>query len=239
MDQALKQFDPMVAQWFEAQVGSPTMVQRAGWPIISGGESVLLSAPTGTGKTLAAFLCFLERLVRRHRAGTLASKTAVLYLSPLKALGNDISKNLRRPLDQMNLTGIRIGVRSGDTEASERQRMMRRPPHIFITTPESLYVMLTSKGGRTLLRSVEAVIIDELHAVLDSKRGTHLLLSLERLDALCGKKLQRVGLSATIRPLQRAADCLAGDPAARTVRVVAPEIHKRTDVQVEMPLQDF
>ena len=207
MDQALKQFDPMVAQWFEAQVGSPTMVQRAGWPIISGGESVLLSAPTGTGKTLAAFLCFIDRLVRRQRAGTLEDKTAVLYLSPLKALGNDISKNLRRPLDQMNLTGIRIGVRSGDTEASERQRMMRRPPHIFITTPESLYVMLTSQGGRTLLRSVEAVIIDELHAVLDSKRGTHLLLSLERLDALCGKKLQRVGLSATIRPLQRAADC--------------------------------
>ena len=239
MDQALKQFDPMIAQWFETQVGSPTMVQRAGWPIISGGESVLLSAPTGTGKTLAAFLCFIDRLVRRQRAGTLEDRTAVLYLSPLKALGNDISKNLRRPLDQMNLTGIRIGVRSGDTEASERQRMMRRPPHIFITTPESLYVMLTSKGGRTLLRSVEAVIIDELHAVLDSKRGTHLLLSLERLDALCGKKLQRVGLSATIRPLQRAADCLAGAPAARRVRVVAPEIRKRTDVQVEMPLKDF
>lgn len=238
MDRALEQFDPLVAQWFANQVGQPTEVQRAGWPAIGSGASVLLSAPTGTGKTLAAFLCFIDELVRRQRAGALMDKTTVLYISPLKALGNDIYKNLQRPLEQMNLNGIRVGVRSGDTEAAERQRMMRRPPHILITTPESLYLLLTSRSGCTLLRSIETVIVDELHAILDSKRGTHLLLSLERLDALCGRPLQRVGLSATIRPLQRAADCLAG-ANGRSVRVIAPEIQKRADVRVEMPLKDF
>ena len=197
---------------------------------------MLISAPTGTGKTLSAFLVFIDRLMAQKRAGQLSEGLHLIYISPLKALGNDIRENLKRPLSGIDGPELTVAVRTGDTPQAERQRMVAHPPHILITTPESLFLLLTSRGGRKMLAMARAIIIDELHAMINGKRGAHLMLSLARLDRLTGRTVQRIGLSATIEPLTAAAEYLAGpDP----VRIVAPKMHKAIDVQVKSPLPDM
>src|SRR6516165_11039785 len=183
---------PLVSDWFVRKFGTPTEPQEQGWPHIVAGHTTLIAAPTGSGKTLAAFLASIDRLVRKALAGNLADRTEVLYVSPLKALGNDIQKNLEIPLGEiLALAGergllmpeIRTAVRTGDTLMPERRAMLERPPHILVTTPESLYILLTAQKSREILKSVNTVIVDEIHAVADDKRGAHLALSLERLQA--------------------------------------------------------
>ncbi len=224
-------------EWFYREVGQPTPVQQAGWPAIRSGRDVLISAPTGSGKTLAAFLSFIDDLKTRADAGELRDELYVIYISPLKALGNDIRENLRRPLRGLDCENtVRVAIRTGDTENKDRQAMLKRPPHILITTPESLFLLLTGKGGRNMLATARAVIVDELHAVLSTKRGTHLFLSLARLDALCGRKLQRIGLSATVQPLSLAAQCLAPDS---DVAIIAPAMRKDMRISVESAAGDM
>src|SRR5579884_1795467 len=183
---------PIVQEWFIKKFGTPTEPQEQGWPHILAGRTTLISAPTGSGKTLAAFLICIDRLVRKALSGDLTDRTEILYVSPLKALSNDIQKNLEGPLSEITaLAGekgllmpeIRAAVRTGDTLMQERQRMLKRPPHILVTTPESLYILLTAEKSRRILGDVETVIVDEIHAVAGDKRGAHLLLSLERLEA--------------------------------------------------------
>jgi len=216
---ALPTFDPLVAGWFAERFGAPTPPQAEGWAAIASGRDVLVAAPTGSGKTLAAFLWAIDGLVRRARAGVLEDRTSVVYVSPLKALGNDIRKNLEEPLAAirararaagLGLPEIRAAVRSGDTPARERQAMVRRPPHVLITTPESLYILLTAERSRQALAGAETAIVDEIHAVAGDKRGAHLALSLERLDALAGRRVQRIGLSATQKPIEEIARLLVG-----------------------------
>ena len=232
--QSLAWAHPVVQEWFVNKFGTPTEPQEQGWPTILAGRTTLISAPTGSGKTLAAFLACIDSLVRTALAGDLVDRTEILYVSPLKALGNDIQKNLEGPLAEITaLAGqkgllmpqIRVAVRTGDTLAHERQAMLRRPPHILVTTPESLYILLTAQRSREILRDVTTVIVDEIHAVADDKRGAHLMLSLERLDALTGTPSVRIGLSATQKPIETVAHFLTGiqpDP------VVVNIGHKRT-----------
>ena len=215
-------FHPVVATWLERRFGAPTPAQARAWPLIAAGKDVLCTAPTGSGKTLAAFLWALDGLVAEAIAagGPLPDRTSVLYVSPLKALSNDIRRNLEEPLAELRALatelgypapGVRTAVRTGDTTARERREAALHPPHVLVTTPESLFILLTSESGRRALRDVRTVIVDEIHAVAADKRGAHLALSLERLDALVGPaKLQRVGLSATVRPLDVAARLLVG-----------------------------
>src|SRR5579862_7894134 len=234
---------PIVAEWFVRKFGTPTEPQEQGWPHILAGRTTLISAPTGSGKTLAAFLACIDRLVRKALAGDLTDRTEVLYVSPLKALGNDIQKNLEAPLGEiLALAGerglmmpeIRTAVRTGDTLQPERRAMLKRPPHILVTTPESLYILLTSERSRAILRDVETVIVDEIHAVADDKRGAHLTLSLERLEALTHKPPVRIGLSATQKPIEDVAHFLTG--SARPDPVIVNIGHKRTlDVAIEVP----
>src|SRR5580704_10478308 len=189
---------PLVREWFVSKFGTPTEPQEQGWPHILGDKTTLICAPTGSGKTLAAFLACIDRLVRKALAGELEDKTEVLYVSPLKALGNDIQKNLDTPLGEILLLArergflmpeIRTAVRTGDTLMHERRAMQKRPPHILVTTPESLYILLTAEKSREILRTVKTVIVDEIHAVADDKRGAHLALTLERLEALVEQPL--------------------------------------------------
>jgi ATP-dependent Lhr-like helicase len=228
--------------------GTPTEPQEQGWPHILAGRTTLISAPTGSGKTLAAFLACIDRLVRKALAGDLADRTEVLYVSPLKALGNDIQKNLEVPLGEilamagargLLMPEIRTAVRTGDTLAHERRAMLKRPPHILVTTPESLYILLTADKSRAILRDVETVILDEIHAVADDKRGAHLTLSLERLEALTYKPPVRIGLSATQKPIEEVAHFLTGNFDGKQVRTDAVIVnigHKRTlDLGVEVP----
>ena len=257
---------PLVTEWFVRRFGTPTEPQEQGWPHIRAGRTTLISAPTGSGKTLAAFLACIDRLVRKALAGDLADRTEVLYVSPLKALGNDIQKNLELPLGEiLALAGergllmpeIRTAVRTGDTLAPERRAMLKRPPHILVTTPESLYILLTADKSRAILRDVETVIVDEIHAVADDKRGAHLTLSLERLEALRREALGfpkadssglralgmtreekptliRIGLSATQKPIEEVAHFLTG--SGRADPVVVNIGHKRTlDLAIEVP----
>ncbi|NLG25147.1 MAG: DEAD/DEAH box helicase, partial [Clostridiales bacterium] len=229
MDNPLSLFSPETARWFAESVGRPTAVQRDGWPAIAGGGDALVSAPTGTGKTLTAFLWFIDRLNTEAQSNGLPDELRVLYISPLKSLANDIRENLDRPLSGL-AAPIRTAVRNGDTPPADRAKMARRPPHLLLTTPESLYLLLTAESGRRMLATVRAVVIDELHALIGTKRGTHLMLSLERLDALAGRRVQRIGLSATIRPLQLAARYLSG--GGGQAQIVAPDIEKAIDIRV-------
>lgn len=228
----LNLFSPATAEWFTNTFGEPTDVQKAAWPAIAAGKPALVSAPTGTGKTLSAFLIFIDRLNAMARAGELREELYLIYISPLKSLAGDIRENLRRPLlgipREEGLEEIRVDIRTGDTPQKDRQRMVRHPPHILITTPESLFLMLTSGTGRSVLKTARALIIDELHALIDTKRGAHLMLSAARLDQLCGRKLQRVGLSATIEPLELAAGYLSPEP----VQICAPPMKKQVRIQV-------
>jgi len=240
---ALSQFHPVVSSWFEASLGRPTRAQSLAWPAIRSRESVLLLAPTGSGKTLAAFLDAIDRLVTSDKADV----CRVLYVSPLKALAVDIERNLRAPLHGIAQMAVSRGVdlrlptvdvRTGDTPAKTRTRMLRTPPDILITTPESLYLLLTSRG-REILRTVETVIVDEIHALVPGKRGTHLFLSLERLEQLRkGKPLQRIGLSATQRPLEEVARLLGGfDDSGnpRPVTIADAGERKKLSLSVQVP----
>ena len=213
-------FHPVVQAWFRNSFQRPTEAQALGWPAISEGRHTLIAAPTGSGKTLAAFLACIDTLVRAGIEEDLPDTTQVVYVSPLKALSNDIQKNLATPLKEIGalaeqmrlpLPEIRTAVRTGDTKASERRRMAKRPPHILITTPESLYILLTSQSGREGLIGVKTLILDEIHAVADDKRGSHLSLSMERLCALAEGPVTRIGLSATQHPIQEMARFLVGN----------------------------
>jgi ATP-dependent Lhr-like helicase len=226
---ALTLFHPAVAAWFAARFAAPTPAQSEAWPAIKAGRHTLIAAPTGSGKTLAAFLAAIDDLVRQAAEGPLADETQVVYVSPLKALSNDIHRNLEAPLagirEELKRRGlpdadIRTWVRTGDTPQTERARMRRRPPHILVTTPESLYVLLGSESGRKMLATTRSVIVDEIHAVAPNKRGSHLALSLERLAALCGDRLLRIGLSATQNPIRSVAQFLVGaEPEAAIIDV--------------------
>jgi ATP-dependent helicase Lhr and Lhr-like helicase len=238
---------PLVQEWFINKFGTPTEPQEQGWPHILAGRTTLISAPTGSGKTLAAFLICIDRLVRKALSGDLIDRTEILYISPLKALGNDIQKNLEGPLGEITaLAGekgllmpvIRAAVRTGDTLMQERQRMLKRPPHILVTTPESLYILLTAQKSRGILTDVNTIIVDEIHAVADDKRGAHLTLSLERLDALTGQRAVRIGLSATQKPIETVAHFLTGNN--RPDPVIVNIGHKRQmDLAIEVPGQEL
>jgi len=251
---------PLVQEWFTAHFSTPTEPQEQGWPHIFAGHTTLISAPTGSGKTLAAFLACINRLVCKALAGELRDRTEVLYVSPLKALGNDIQRNLEIPLGEiLQMAGdrgllmpeIRTAVRTGDTLMKDRRAMLKRPPHILVTTPESFYILLTAEKSRAILRDVETVIVDEIHAVADDKRGVHLALSLERLEALTERPPVRIGLSATQKPIEEVAHFLSGNPAgnsdpqfarkkARPTPVIVNVGHKRTlDLGVEVPSSEL
>lgn len=229
MEDCLELFEPETADWFRKALGKPTQVQAEAWPAIAAGSHVLVSAPTGTGKTLSAFLVFLDQMKKKAAEGCLKQELQLIYVSPLKSLAADIRENLKRPMEGIGGGGlISTAIRTGDTTPGERQKMLRKPPHILITTPESLYLLLTGKAGQNMLCTAKAIILDELHALIDTKRGAHLMLSLARLDALCEKPLQRIGLSATISPLSGAAAYLAPEAA----EIAAPVIKKKTEIQV-------
>ncbi|HJZ60700.1 MAG TPA: DEAD/DEAH box helicase, partial [Miltoncostaeaceae bacterium] len=241
-------FHPLVADWFARAFAEPTPAQRMGWPAIAAGDHTLIVAPTGSGKTLAAFLWGLNTLVEERLRGE--TTTRLLYISPLKALNYDVERNLRGPLagladaarrQGLELPRIDVAVRTGDTPQRERARMLREPPDILITTPESLYLLLTSRGVE-ILAGARAVIVDEIHAVAGTKRGTHLALSLERLERAATGPLQRIGLSATQRPLAEIARFLGGqdaDGAPRPVTIVDAGQRKELDLEVIVPVEDM
>ncbi|MCS6913338.1 MAG: DEAD/DEAH box helicase [Myxococcales bacterium] len=251
-------FHPLVAEWFRSRLGEPTPPQQQGWPAIAAGRHTLIAAPTGSGKTLAAFLCAIDRLVRLGLQGRLPEgQVEVLYVSPLKALSSDVRRNLEEPLGELVhraaeqgllLPPIRVGLRTGDTPPAERQALARRPPHILVTTPESLYLCLTSRKARLGLQAVRTVIVDEIHALVPSKRGSHLALSLERLDALCRQagspEPVRIGLSATQRPIEEVARFLVG--AGRVAADGTPDCcivdagqRRNMDLEVLLPADEL
>ena len=242
---SLSSFHPLVARWFTETLGEPTPAQQRGWEAIRGGRHTLIAAPTGSGKTLAAFLTAIDDLVREAAASPLPDEIRVVYVSPLKALSADIHKNLaepRRGIRQLaegaGLEAPRItaAVRTGDTTSSERAAILRRPPHILVTTPESLYLLLTAERSRQLLRTVRTVIVDEIHAVIGTRRGAHLALSLERLQHAAGRPLLRIGLSATQKPVEEVARFLVGNDESRGGCAIVDEGHRRTlDLALEIP----
>ena len=264
VESALAWAHPVTAEWFLAKFGSPTEPQIEGWPSILAGDPTLISAPTGSGKTLAAFLVAIDTLLRQAIAGTLEPYTQVVYVSPLKALSNDVQKNLDQPLreiQQLALTRgylcpeIRTGVRTGDTPTKDRAAMLRNPPHILVTTPESLYLLLTAGKSRENLRCVRTVIVDEIHAVADDKRGAHLALSLERLDALVtgenrlcpgawlaghANPPQRIGISATQNPIELVAQFLTGShPGRRAATIIQVGQRRQLDIAIEVPSDEL
>ncbi|HEY1534224.1 MAG TPA: DEAD/DEAH box helicase, partial [Polyangiaceae bacterium] len=232
----LSAFQEAVRRWFSERLGEPTPPQLGGWPAIRAGKNTLIAAPTGSGKTLAAFLSALDELLSRGAA--LEDRTQVLYISPLKALARDIQSNLETPLAEIraldpSLPELRVSVRTGDTSAKSRASMTKRPPHILVTTPESAYILLTSEGGRHMLRGVRTVIVDEIHALARDKRGSHLALSLERLEALTERPLRRIGLSATQKPLEEVARFLVG--VGRECVLVDAGHLRNIDLAIEVP----
>src|SRR5213594_2396767 len=238
---SLSSFHPIIAAWFKGRFGSPTDVQAGSWPAIASGTDVLIAAPTGSGKTLAAFLSCIDALFKQALGGELEDRTQVVYVSPLKALSNDVQKNLQQPLAEIAdaalaagrlMPEIRVTVRTGDTPAWARQQMLRRPPHILITTPESLYLLLTAEKSRQILRDVRTVIVDEIHAVAPNKRGAHLALSLERLEAMTRAKPVRIGLSATQKPIETIAQFLVGTSAASLVKREASLVKGGTNDEI-------
>ncbi len=268
----MQDFNPLTAEWFRGRFAAATTPQLEAWPAIRDGRDVLVSAPTGSGKTLAAFLICLDRLVTAGLAGRLDNRIEVVYVSPLKALSNDIGRNLETPLAEieqlaaergLTAPGIRTAVRTGDTPAWERERMVRRPPHILVTTPESLFILLTAERSRAALRHAATVIVDEIHALADDKRGSHLALTLARLDDLVRKagepRPQRIGLSATVRPIDAIARFLQGsppaaapgnaggaaapgrarEPAAASVTVVDSGHRRPLDLAIEVPRDEL
>ena len=259
MDTLLDSFLPPTRHWFQHRYGQPTRAQALGWPPIQRGENTLILSPTGSGKTLAAFLWGIDRIYSALAQGRAASGVQLLYVSPLKALNNDIARNLEEPLRGIRRTASELGtslpeiataVRTGDTPAAVRQRMLRHPPHILITTPESLYLLLTSPVARELLTTVQSVIVDEIHTLCGNKRGVHLALSLERLEALAGHPLQRIGLSATQRPLDEVARFVGGQCwqlsasgdrvlSPRPVTVVDAGVTKPMDLRLITPVSDL
>lgn len=239
----LPEFHPAVGNWFSQALGEPTPPQVQGWPAIRRGQHTLIAAPTGSGKTLAAFLCAIDDLVKSGLEQGLSDQVHVLYVSPLKALSNDIEKNLQQPLEGIQAelerlgfpaVDIRTAVRTGDTKASARARMTKKPPHIFVTTPESLYILLTSEGGRRMLKQTRTVIVDEIHALVRDKRGSHLALSLERLEELTEQPLTRIGLSATQRPIETVAEFLVGGSDAQC-EIVDVGHQRELDIAIEVP----
>ena len=247
----LAPFHPLVRTWFAETLGAPSAPQRAGWPAIAAGSDTLILAPTGTGKTLAAFLYELDQLITDGLQAPLANAVHLLYVSPLKALNNDVQRNLELPLAQLKhrfeeagekFPEIRVAVRTGDTPASARARMLRKTPHVLITTPESLHILLTSVRGRTMFSSLRAVIVDEIHAVAGTKRGAHLALTLERLARLASDPPQRIGLSATQRPLEEIARFLGGNDtpeAYRSVAIVDCGLVKKMETAIRSPVDDL
>jgi ATP-dependent Lhr-like helicase len=242
-------FHPLVQEWFDRSFSGATEVQELAWQEIVAGGDVLISAPTGSGKTLAAFLSCLDRLVRSSLDGTLQDETSVVYVSPLKALSNDIQKNLARPLAEilqlavekgLLMAPIRVALRTGDTPMAEREQMVKRPPHVLVTTPESLFILLTAERGRAMLKTADTMIIDEIHAMVDDKRGSHLALSLARLDDLAvkagGAPLQRIGLSATVRPIEEVAKFVA---PCKQIRIIDSGHRRKLDVAVEVPKDEL
>src|SRR5712664_3490442 len=238
------EFHPVTQSWWASRFAEPTDAQLEGWRAIRAGGPTLIAAPTGSGKTLAAFLTALDQLFREGlEKGELPDEVRVIYVSPLKALSADIHKNLAEPrreiralAESMNFHGAKItaAVRSGDTPQNERAAMLRTPPHILVTTPESLYLLLTAERSRAMLKTARAVIVDEIHAVLQSRRGAHLALSLERLDHVCGRQLQRIGLSATQKPIEEVARFLTASRNSECA--VIDRGHKRnTDLAIEVP----
>src|SRR5258705_4946660 len=258
----LEIFHPAVARWFEQSFPAPTEPQAQAWPAIKQGRHTLIAAPTGSGKTLAAFLSAIDDLVWKAAAGKLTDETHVVYVSPLKALSNDIQINLQQPLQgiQKNLetaginsVEIRTWVRTGDTPAKDRAAMTKKPPHIVVTTPESLYILLTSDGGRRMLSTTRTLIVDEIHAMVDDKRGSHLALSIERLEQLVAQhaaenskletrnsKLTRIGLSATQRPIEEVARFLVGNANIDSdntpdCTIIDSGHTRRLDLAIELP----
>src|SRR5262245_36281015 len=240
-------FHPIVQEWFEHSFARPTPTQGLAWNQIVAGGNVLISAPTGSGKTLAAFLACLDRLVRAALTGSLQDQTEVVYVSPLKALSNDVQKNLERPLLEISkLAGekgllmppIRVAVRTGDTPAWERQQMLRRPPHILVTTPESLFILLTAERSREMLQSTRTLIVDEVHAIVDDKRGAHLALSMARLDDLVvkagGQVPQRIGLSATVKAIEE-----VGRFVGPAMSIIDSGHQRKIDIAVEVPKDEL
>src|SRR5438309_8163877 len=238
-------FHPTVADWFQRRFGTPTQPQAAGRPRIQAGEDTLIAAPTGSGKTLAAFLACLDSMIRQGDG--LPGETQVVYVSPLKALANDVRKNLLEPLAELRALGvpeITTAVRTGDTSQADRQRMAKAPPHVLVTTPESLYDLLTAASGRRMLATARTAIVDEIHAVARDKRGAHLTLSLERLEALCKTRPVRIGLSATQRPIEETARFLVGtrrvEEDGRPRCAIVDVGKKRSyDVGIEVPGQEL
>src|SRR6476469_10136114 len=223
-------FTPQVRDWFLRSFEGPTPAQEQAWPAIARGENVLLSAPTGSGKTLAAFLWALDRLVAEPGEGT-----RLVYVSPLKALSYDIERNLRAPLKGIG-ADVKVGIRTGDTPQRERQQMLKSPPDILITTPESLYLMLTSRA-QEFLKSAKWLIVDEVHAVARTKRGAHLALTMERLEAIVEEPLQRIALSATQRPLEEVGRFVVGP--SRECTVIDTGMRKPLDLQIRVPVEDM
>src|SRR5437660_3425505 len=252
---SLSRFSPLTRAWFEGAFAEPTSAQEQGWEAISEGQNTLILAPTGSGKTLAAFLWVIDQLLAQREQPPEKERCRGLYVSPLEALTYDVDRNLRAPLAGIALQGERAGeevatlrtaTRTGDTPAGDRRDIVRHPPDVLITTPESLYLMLTS-SAREILKSVEYVVVDEIHAVAGTKRGAHLALSLERLERLTEKPPQRIGLSATQRPLDeiarflggRAMDPQTGEWRPRPVTVVDAGVRKPLDLQVVVPVEDM
>jgi len=237
-------FHPAVSTWFQKHFEMATEIQKQAWPEIKKNQSVLIAAPTGSGKTLASFLSAIDDLVRQQEEGFLQDQTQVVYVSPLKALSNDIERNLQVPLkgisEEFENAGkdklsIRVSVRTGDTSQADRASMNKKPPHILVTTPESLYLLLTSVNGRKMLSSVRTLIVDEIHAIVGSKRGSHLALSMERLEKLTGRKLLRIGISATQKPIERIADFLIGNDTIRSCKIIDTGHKRKMELSLEVP----